>query len=104
MIANLESTENRKGVPLGSLWGRTQKPWSVIHSPWHNSQYDYFYITPLQRDVSFWLLSIFSSPLVLLVTVRRDTDFKKHEQGTNTKEKEKKNIDITLYTCYRGCT
>lgn len=38
------------------------------------------------------------------VTVRRDTDFKKHEQGTNTKEKEKKNIDITLYTCYRGCT
>lgn len=99
MIANLESTENRKGVPLGSLWGRTQKPWSVIHSPWHNSQYDYFYITPLQRDVSFWLLSIFSSPLVLLVTLPYDaTRTLKSTNKARTRKKRKKKISISLCT------
>lgn len=56
-----------------------------------------YYSPPTWR---FFLTSLdffFPSRFTRNVTVRRDTDFKKHEQGTNTKEKEKK-ISISLCT------
>lgn len=53
-----------------------------------------FILLPSNVTFLFDFSRFFSSPLVLLVTVLlvtgRDTDFKKHEQGTNTKEKKKK--------------
>lgn len=61
-----------------------------------------FILLPSNVTFLFDFSRFFSSPLVLLVTVLlvtgRDTDFKKHEQGTNTKEKKKKEISISLCT------